>query len=243
MARTSDKTIAEVAEKTGGIWSEALHARHDPGSKPVYHLTLKRRLEALRRVGIGERLATGEWHIGEDFLERAAAYEAQRSGGVKLSVLSWLSPETQIDRFGATWIDDLSGDAAAQQQNLKDLKARRQNWLREQGYLGSKQSDLMEEQRGKLRALELQRERDAIGAASGRTSVQLAKGDRFEGKLEGHVDLAAGRMAIIGNAKEFALVPWRSSLGRQVGRELSINRTASGIGWSVNMGRSRGLSR
>ena len=243
VARSSDKAIAEVAEQTGDIWSEALHARHDPGSKPAYHLTLKRRLEALRRVGIGERLATGEWHIGEDFLERAAAYEAGRSGGVKLSVLSWLSPKMQIDRLGETWIDDLSEDAAAQQQTLKDLKASRQIWLREQGYLGAGQSELMEEQKSKLRALELKRERDTIAVASGRTSVQLAKGDRFEGKLEGHVDLAAGRMAIIGNAKEFALVPWRGSLGRQMGRELTIKRTASGIGWSMDMGRSRGLSR
>ena len=243
VARSSDKAIAEVAEQTGDIWSEALHARHDPGSKPAYHLTLKRRLEALRRVGIGERLATGEWHIGEDFLERAAAYEAGRSGGVKLSVLSWLSPKMQIDRLGETWIDDLSEDAAAQQQTLKDLKASRQIWLREQGYLGAGQSELMEEQKSKLRALELKRERDTIAVASGRTSVQLAKGDRFEGKLEGHVDLAAGRMAIIRNAKEFALVPWRGSLGRQMGRELTIKRTASGIGWSMDMGRSRGLSR
>jgi hypothetical protein len=243
MARVSDKAIAKVAEQTGGIWSEALHARHDPGSKPAYHLTLKRRLEALRRVGAGERLATGEWHIGEDFLERAAAYEARRSGGVKMSVLSWLSPEMQIDRLGVTWIDDLSEGAAAQQQTLKDLKASRQIWLRAHGYLGAGQSELMEEKRSKLRALELHRERDIIAATSGRTSIQLAKGDRFEGKLEGHVDLAAGRMAIIGNAREFALVPWRSSLGRQMGRELTIKRTASGIGWSVGMGRSRGLSR
>ena len=197
----------------------------------------------MRRAEIGERLATGEWHIGEDFLERAAAYEAQRSGGVKLSVLSWLSPEMQIDRLGVTWIDDLSEGAAAQQQTLKDLKARRQIWLRAHGYLGAGQSELMEEQRSKLRALELQRERDIIAATSGRTSVQLAKGDNFEGKLEGHVDLAAGRMAIIGNAKEFTLVPWRSSLGRQMGRELTIKRIASGVGWSMDVGRSRGLSR
>ncbi len=204
---------------------------------------MKRRLEALRRAGIGERLATEEWRIGEDFLERASAYEVRRSGGVRMSVLSWLSPEAQINRLGATWIDDLSEGAAAQQQALKDLKVRRQNWLRDQGYLGAGHSELMEEQRSKLRALELQREQGAIATASGRTPVQLAKGDRFEGKLEGHVDLAAGRMAIIGNAKEFALVPWRSSLGRQVGRELTIRRTASGIGWSLHMGRSRGLSR
>ncbi|MEM1087683.1 MAG: DUF3363 domain-containing protein [Pseudomonadota bacterium] len=242
MDRTSDKAIAKVAEQTGGIWSEAFHARHDPGSKPAYHLTLKRRLEALRRAGIGERLATGEWHVGEDFLERAAAHEAQRSGGVKLTVLSWLSPEAQVERLGETWIDDLS-DAEAKQQSLQDLKARRQNWLREQGYLGSNQSNLMEYQRSKLRALELQREREAIAAASGRVSVQLAKGDTFAGKLEGHLDLTAGRMAIIGNSKEFTLVPWRSSLGRQTGREMTIKRTASGIGWSLDIARSRGLSR
>ena len=58
------RLLAKVAEQTGGIWSEDLHARHDPGSKPAYHLSLKRRLEALRRAGIGERLATGEWHVG-----------------------------------------------------------------------------------------------------------------------------------------------------------------------------------
>ena len=243
MARASEKAIAEVAGHTGGVWSEALHARHDPGSKPAYHLSLKRRLEALRRAGIGERLATGEWHVNEDFLERAAAYEAQRSGGVKLSVLSWLSPEAQIHRLGETWIDSLSENAAGRFKATQDLKSRRQTWLREQGYLGSDQATLGQEQRSKLRALELQRERDTITGASGRKSVQLAQGDRFGGKLEGHVDLAAGRMAIIGNAREFALVPWRSSLGRQMGRELTIKRTASGIGWSLDMGRSRGLSR
>jgi type IV secretory pathway VirD2 relaxase len=242
MARASDKAIAKVAGQTGGIWSEAFHAGYDRGSKPAYHLTLKRRLEALRRAGIGERLSTGEWHIGEDFLERAAAHEAQRSGGVKLTVLSWLSPEAQVDRLGETWIDDLSG-GEAKQQNLQDLKARRQDWLREQGYLGPDQFELTQEQKAKMRALEVKREHEVMAAASGRVSVQLAKGDRFDGKLEGHLDLAAGRMAIIGNTKEFSLVPWRSSLGRQIGREMTIKRTALGIGWSLDMARSRGLSR
>ncbi|NQY98794.1 MAG: DUF3363 domain-containing protein [Henriciella sp.] len=243
MARAADKAVAEVAGQTGGIWSEALHARHDPGSKPAYHLTLKRRLEVLRRVGIGERLATGEWHVGEQFLERAAAYEARRSGGVKLSVLSWLSPEMQIDRHGETWIDSLSENDAVRLKATQEMKSRRQTWLREQGYLGADQSTLGEEQKARLRALELKRESEAIAARSGRTAVQLSKDARFGGRLEGHIDLAAGRMAIIGNAKEFALVPWRSSLGRQMGRELTIKRTASGVGWSMDVGRSRELSR
>ncbi|HCX10718.1 MAG TPA: hypothetical protein DHU81_10320, partial [Hyphomonas sp.] len=67
--------------------------------------------------------------------------------------------------------------------------------------------------------------------------------DRLHGRLEGHVDLAAGRMAVIGNAKAFALVPWRSALGRQTGRELTLKRTAAGIGWTVGNGRSKGIFR
>jgi type IV secretory pathway VirD2 relaxase len=243
MARASDKAIALIAEQTGGIWSEDLHARHDPGSKPAYRLSLKRRLEALRRAGIGERLATGEWHVDERFLERAGDYEARASGCVRLNILSWLSPETQIDRLGETWVDSLSENEAGRSKAMLDLKSRRQAWLRAQGHLAPEQTELDEAQRTKLCALERKRESEAIAARSGRSAVQLSHGDRFEGKLEGHVDLAAGRMAIIGNAKEFALVPWRSALGRQMGRELTIRRTASGIGWNLDMGRSRGLSR
>ncbi|MEO0644188.1 MAG: DUF3363 domain-containing protein [Pseudomonadota bacterium] len=243
MARASENAIALIAEQTGGIWSEDLHARHDPGSKPAYRLSLKRRLEALRRVGIGERLATGEWYVDEKFLERAADYEARASGGVKLKILSWLSTERQIDRLGETWIDSLSENDAGRTKTMQGLKSRRLAWLRAQGYLGADQAALAEEQKTRLRALELKRESEAIATRSDRTAVQLSRGERFDGKLEGHVDLAAGRMAIIGNAKEFTLVPWRSALGRQMGRELTIRRTASGIGWSLDMGRSRGLSR
>ena len=242
MARASDKAIALIAEQTGGIWSEDLHAHHDPGSKPAYRLALKRRLEALRRGGIGERLATGEWHIEEQFLERAADYEARASGGVRLNVLSWLSPETQIDRLGETWIDSLSESDAGRSMAMRGLKSRRQAWLRAQGFLGADQVALGEEQKDRLRALELKRESEAIAQRSNRAAIQLSQGDRFDGKLEGHVDLAAGRMAIIGNAKEFALVPWRSALGRQIGRELSTQRTARGLSWSLGMQRSRGMS-
>ena len=243
MARASDKAIALVAEQSGGIWSEEVHARHDPGSTPAYRLSLKRRLEALRRAGIGERFATGEWHVGERFLDRASEYEARRSGGVKVAVWSWLSAETQIERTGVTWLDSVSDHDAGRSAVLQGWKSCRQAWLRAQGYLGPEQAELGAEQRTRLRALELKRESEAIAARSARVAVQLSRGGRFAGKLEGHVDLAAGRMAIIGDAKEFALVPWRSALGRQRGREFTIRRTASGIGWSLDRGPTRGLSR
>ena len=91
--------------------------------------------------------------------------------------------------------------------------------------------------------MELTRASAAIAARSNREALTLQPGDRIEGRLEGHVDLGAGRMAIVGNATEFTLVPWRDALGRQIGRELSIQRTARGVSWSLGMERSRGLSR
>jgi len=240
MARASDTAISAIAERAGGIWSEALHARHDPGSKPAYRLSLKRRLEALRRAGIGERLATGEWHVDEHFLQRAAEYEAQRAGGVKLTVRSWLSAEAQVERIGETWIDRISDREI---KGTATLQAKRQAWLRQQGYLEPDQTSLSDDQRTRLRVLELKRQSEVIASRSNRVAVALETGDRFAGKLEGHVDLAAGRMAIIGNAKQFALVPWRSALGRQMGRELTVVRTAGGLSWSIGRGRQRGWSR
>lgn len=243
LARASDKAIAAVAGQTGGWWSEDLHARHDPGSKAAYRLSLKRRLEALGRAGIGERLASGEWRIDETFLSQAAEFEARRSGGVKLTVLSWLSAEAQIERMGETWIDNLSDADIKGQKSLQTVQMQRQAWLRQQGVMHTDAASLSDEQRARLRALELKQQSDAIAARSNRSAVALSEGDRFKGLLEGHVDLAAGRMAIIGNDKQFALVPWRSALGRQMGRELTVQRTARGIGWTLGRGRSKGLSR
>ena len=243
MARASDRDIAAVADAAGGVWAEELHGHHDPGSKPDYRLSLKRRLEALRRAGIGARLATGEWHIGEDFLERAAAHAAQRAGGVRLAVLSWAPLDKQVTLTAETWLDRATEEDAPLASAIGRLRAQRQAWLRQQGYLGEGQDRLSDDQRARLRVMELTRASAAIAARSNREALTLQPGDRIEGRLEGHVDLGAGRMAIVGNATEFTLVPWRDALGRQIGRELSIQRTARGVSWSLGMERSRGLSR
>lgn len=41
----------------------------------------------------------------------------------------------------------------------------------------------------------------------------------------------------------FVLVPWRDALGRQIGRDLTIERTGRGIGWTMDPERQRGLFR
>jgi len=64
-------------------------------------------------------------------------------------------------------------------------------------------------------------------------------GERFEGVFERTTDLAQGRMAIIGNEKAFAMVPWRPDLERQRGRSLVIKAQERGISWTLPGGRQR----
>ena len=64
-----------------------------------------RRLEALRRAGIVERIDADHWRIPEDFEARAAEYDAQRRGRTTFRLLSSLDLEAQIGADGATWLD------------------------------------------------------------------------------------------------------------------------------------------
>ena len=64
-----------------------------------------RRLEALRRAGIVERIDADHWHIPKDFEKRAADYDAQRRGRMAIRLLSAIDLEAQISADGATWLD------------------------------------------------------------------------------------------------------------------------------------------
>lgn len=80
---------------------------------------------------------------------------------------------------------------------------------------------------------------------NGRDFAERSGDDRHQFRLtvSATVDLASGRMALIGNQKAFALVPWRPDLERQRGRSLMIEQRAKGLSWSFPSGRARGLSR
>lgn len=78
--RSSDRVIADIAESTGGLYSERLHTEADPSSTAAFRQAHVRRLEALRRVGLVERMQDGSWTIPDDYLEKAAEFEADRAG-------------------------------------------------------------------------------------------------------------------------------------------------------------------
>ena len=66
-----------------------------------------------------------------------------------------------------------------------------------------------------------------------------APGETIRGFYREAVQLASGRYALVENAHEFTLVPWRPVIDRSLGREVVGLITDGGI--SLQVGRDRGL--
>ncbi|NQY97652.1 MAG: DUF3363 domain-containing protein [Henriciella sp.] len=241
--RASDKVIARVASQTGGYYSDALHAEADPTASYNYREAHKRRLEALRRAGLVTRRSDGVWNISDDYLSKASEFEARKGGGIKITVRSWMTLEAQIEARADTWLDRPEGAASVKSERLSNAHDARRAFLRRERLISDGEDRLSENTRNRRRMMELNRAAAKEGARSGRNHIELTKGDGFEGKFEKAVDLASGRMALIGNQKAFALVPWRPDLERHRGRTLLIEQRAKGLSWSFPSGRARGLSR
>lgn len=247
--RAADRIVAEVAAANDGIYSVALHRAHDPSASAAFAQAHVRRLEAIRRGSGGvERLGDGNWRIGADHQETAAAYQRRRvaAAPVRLETLSSLPIERLAAAEGATWLDrELVAEAPAP---LRDagfgrearaaLAARRQ-WLLARGlawetdvatvYAG----DLVE----RLRRRELLRVAGQLSEELGLPFVETKPGERIEGTLRRTVDMASGRHALIERARDFTLVPWRPVLEPQIGKSVSGILRVDGINWTLGRGR------
>lgn len=242
--RRSDRVIAEIADRSGGIYSDGVHAAADPSASGAYRLAHKRRLEALRCAGIVSRQEDGIWTIGDDYLQKAARYEAGKTGRLSVTVQSWVRIEAQIETHAETWLDRSSaGEKSVGRPGLEDARRRRLVFLGREGLLKDGSDRLSKEVRGLLRLAELRRAGTAENARSGRSHAVLETGDKFEGRYERAINLAQGRMAVVGNEKAFALVAWRPDVERQRGRSLAIEARDRGVNWKIVAGRRRGLSR
>jgi type IV secretory pathway VirD2 relaxase len=242
-ARASDRVIADIAARNGGYYSDGLHAEADPSASRNFREAHKRRLEALRRAGLVTRQADGVWEISEDHLQRAAEFEASRGGGVKIQVRSWMALETQIEARAETWLDSTKAfDNKRTDGRIRKARAARLIFLHREGF-AMKDGAFSKEARLQLGRDELRRAGQTEARKSGREQLTLASGETFEGKFERTIDLAQGRMAIIGKQKAFAMVPWRPALERHRGASLVIKQRSKGLSWSFPSGRHRGLGR
>jgi Protein of unknown function (DUF3363) len=125
----------------------------------------------------------------------------------------------------------------------KELKAalmQRRQWLMSQG-LGEKAelglwkpaNNMLET----LRRRELLRVAGQLSGELGLGFVESRNGDRIEGTVKRHIDLAQGRFALIEKSREFTLVPWRDVLEKQIGKQVGGIMRDSGVSWTIGRGR------
>jgi len=242
--RKADQVIAGIAERSGGLYSEALHQAADTSASSAYRLAHKRRLEALRRGGIVQRRTDGIWEIPADYLEKAGAFEAEKGRGVSVRVRSWITLDGQVNARAMTWLDEPEFELGQEiSERVVAARRARLSFLQREGLLGDGGKGLSEDQRTRLKHEELGRVNEAEAARSGRTPIILSPGQTFEGRFERTMDLAQGRMALIGNEKAFAMVPWRRDLERHRGQSLILEQRAKGVGWKFPSRRQRGIAR
>lgn len=248
--RRADRTIAEIADQSGGLYSEALHRAVDPRASAEYVRAHVRRLEAMRRAGFAERFADGSWAIPEDFLDKARAYEKRNRmrQAARLVLMSSFSLDQMGETEGATWLDrQLVAErpeplrVGAFGREAEDAIGRRRRWLMRQG-LAKEVDGRTVYQRNLLRELR----RREVSVAADRLSKELGKpfaapldGERIEGVYRRPLRLASGKFAVIEKSKEFTLVPWRSVLERQRGQ--IVGGVMRGATASFEFGRKRGI--
>ncbi|KQB57098.1 MULTISPECIES: relaxase/mobilization nuclease and DUF3363 domain-containing protein [Acidovorax] len=243
--RAADRNIAALT--SDGLYRTDHHlaiaqrqtqAGRDPQEVVAAHV---RRLEALRRAGIVERVAEGLWKVPGDLPEKGRRYDAQRLGGVAVELKSHLPIERQARAIGATWLDQQLIDGGKGLGDLgfgseaEEALQKRADFLSELG---------LAERRGQrvilarnllatLRNRELAQAAKSIAADTGLEHRPMADGQRVVGIYRRSVMLASGRYAMLDDGKGFSLVPWKPVIEQRLGQQLAATVGGGGVSWMI----------
>jgi len=210
-----------------------------------------RRLEALRRAGIVERIDADHWKIPQDIAEQGAAYDARNRGrDFTVRTLSFLDLDNQVTSDGATWLDREMASAnrtpLAQVgfgRDVTEAKDRRRQSLVDMGLAARLDDGRIRAPKDLLQRLEqaeVARVGRVMAAERGLSFMKAKTGEHVSGRLAGAANLASGRFAMIDDGVGFQLVPWQPTLEKRIGQQISgIARGEGGIEWTF--GRKRGL--
>jgi Protein of unknown function (DUF3363) len=206
-----------------------------------------RRLEALRRGKVVERLADGVWRIPTDLPERGMRYDRRRLLGVQPTIRSLLPVERQIRALGATWLDEqlttqsapqsLIGFGATVQRALDDRKM----FLVEQGLAERRGSHtiLAKNLLFTLRTKELESTARRVASDTGLVYRPTPDGVRVSGTYRRSLVLASGRFAMLDDSVGFSLVPWRPAIEPRLGQSVSAIVWGHAVSWDIGRGLSR----
>jgi type IV secretory pathway VirD2 relaxase len=207
-----------------------------------------RRLEALRRAGIVERLDEGVWRVPADLPEQGRQHDARRLGDVAVELRTPLPLEQQVRAVGATWLDQqlIGGNRELVDtgfgKEVREALRQRADFLVEQG-LAERRAQRVVLARNlltTLRGRELTAAAREISAQTGMQYRPAVEGQRVSGIYRRSVQLASGRFALLDDGIGFSLVPWKPVIEQRL--EQSVSAVVQGNSVSWHLGRQRGPS-
>ena len=242
ISRLAESGLYRVDHHLARIRAQGATLERDPEEMVIAHV---RRLEALRRVGIVERLADGVWRVPDDLVQRGRRYDRERLRDTPVTLLSHLPIEKQVRAIGATWLDrqlvggiDTFSDRGFATA-VRNALISRQEFLVEQG-LAERQGQsviLSPNLLAKLRDRDMETAASTIAAETGLTYRPLSDGDPASGAYRRSVLLASGRFAVLDDGLGFSLVPWRPVIERRLGQTVSVVVRGEHVTWGVRRGR------
>ena len=249
--RPADRTVGSRVGQDG-LYRPDQHlaeARRDarPGDDPDGYVGAHvRRLEALRRAGVVERLGDGAWRVPTDFLDRAAAFEAERSGGATVELRSHLDVGRQARALGATWLDRslIAGVTTAPAgfgAEVRTALDERRTFLVEEGFATRRgqQTILARDMLSTLRDRDVAQVGRTLATQAGSEHRPVKDGDRVRGNYRRSVMLTSGRFAMIDDGVGFSLVPWKPVLEQRLGQTVSGVVRGGSVSWDLS--RQRGI--
>lgn len=260
----AEQQIADVAARGRGVYTpEAHHAllaetnpRMPEHRREAIVDTHVERLNALEKAGVVTRKGQDAWIVPNDLEAQARNAARQRAWtqmeekggkGVMVATLHDDPVSRQVEAHGATWLDKNIANRTdlilANQGFGAELSAAlraRADRLVERGH-ATRDQDGLKARPNLIRALtteEVERVGNNLAKQAGRPFAAVRDGEQFSGTYVRQLQLSSGRYALLDGQKGFALVPWRPSMEKQLGK------TVEGImrGQSVTLTAARTLS-
>ncbi|WP_328517996.1 DUF3363 domain-containing protein [Acidovorax benzenivorans] len=247
--RVVDRMVLDLTQQ--GIYTTAHHRAElvqtgdrDPQATVEVHV---RRLEALRRRGIVERVADGVWAVPPDLLQKVQRHGGRKDPGHAVELRSHLPLEQQIKAVGTTWLDRelvASGSPQPAAQGfgaqVREAMSRRVNFLVGEG-LAERRGLRVVFARNLLATLQ-DRELIVVGEKlqqeTGRTWRPVRDGETVSGVYRLSIQLVSGRFAVLDDGSRFSLVPWRPVVEHYLGKSISSLLRERGPSWSFGAQRS-----
>lgn len=249
-SRPSDASIAEQAEKHGGVYDRNRHLMEINGThirlrtgkmvpKEEYIDALEKRLERLSSMGLAEEAGKGVWRIAPD-MQTVLARKDTEEPRFKQTVTrdTALRFNEQETYRGRTWLDRFTANPDKGSAHYGFGKEVQQAARRRALFL---QEELGIDPLGASRARQLDQveQKDLAQTISGRERLKYQEPENLQ-KVKGSVDdsgtLPSGkRYAIIKDprARSFTLLPWRREFEKSTGKQIEVIRNQANNRWMV----------